>query len=55
MTQDIYREVSDRDPCRAEDRRTALGEPWSQTSGLNIPANAVTGRPYSGPGGTRGF
>jgi antirestriction protein ArdC len=23
-------------------------QPWSQTPGLNIPANAVTGRPYSG-------
>jgi antirestriction protein ArdC len=45
---DLHREVTDQIVAELETGVRPWVRPWSQTPGLNIPANAVTGRPYSG-------
>jgi antirestriction protein ArdC len=45
---DIYREVTDQIIAELKTGVRPWIQPWSKTPGLNIPANAVTGRPYSG-------
>ena len=44
----LYREVSDRILAQLEAGSAPWVKPWSHTAGGNVPANAVTGRPYSG-------
>jgi antirestriction protein ArdC len=45
---DIYRAVTDQIVAELKAGVRPWIQPWSQTPGLNIPANAVSGRPYSG-------
>jgi antirestriction protein ArdC len=45
---DLYREVTDRILIELQAGARPWVQPWSQTPGLNVPANAVTGRAYSG-------
>jgi antirestriction protein ArdC len=45
---DIYKEVTKQILAELANGARPWVRPWSQTPGLNIPANAVTGRPYSG-------
>jgi antirestriction protein ArdC len=45
---DIYREVTDQIIAELKNGVRPWVRPWSLTPGLNIPANAMTGRPYSG-------
>jgi antirestriction protein ArdC len=45
---DIYRTVTDQIIAELKAGVRPWIQPWSQTPGLNIPANAVSGRPYSG-------
>jgi antirestriction protein ArdC len=48
LNRDLYHDVTAR--ILAELERGALPwiKPWSATAGANVPANAVTNRPYSG-------
>src|SRR5262245_30612828 len=48
MTRDIYHEVTNGIVAELTAGTRPWVKPWSETPGLNIPANAVTGRPYSG-------
>jgi antirestriction protein ArdC len=45
---DIYREVTEQIIVELKAGARPWIQPWSQTPGLNISANAVSGRPYSG-------
>jgi antirestriction protein ArdC len=45
---DIYREVTDQIIAELKNGARPWAQPWSETPGLNVPCNAVTGRPYSG-------
>jgi antirestriction protein ArdC len=45
---DLYRTVTDQILAELKTGVRPWVQSWSQTPGLNIPANAVTGRPYSG-------
>src|SRR5262249_52574252 len=45
---DIYREVTDQIIAELKNGVRPWVKPWSETPGLNTPANAVTQRPYSG-------
>jgi antirestriction protein ArdC len=45
---DIYKAVTEQIITELKSGTRPWVKPWSQTPGLNIPANAVTGRPYSG-------
>ena len=45
---DIYKTVTDQIIAELKSGVRPWVQPWSQTPRLNIPANAVTGRPYSG-------
>jgi antirestriction protein ArdC len=45
---DIYRTITDQIIAELKTGVRPWVKPWSQTPGLNIPANAVIGRPYSG-------
>jgi len=65
VTRDIYQEVTNAIVAKLKTGTRPWVKPWSQTPELNIPANAVSGRPYSGvntlrfsaaadPGGARG-
>jgi len=45
---DIYQTVTDQIIAELKTGTRPWEKPWSQTPGLNIPANAVSGRPYSG-------
>src|SRR5262249_272878 len=44
----IYKEVTEQIVAELKNGVRPWVQPWSQTPGLNIPANAITGRPYSG-------
>jgi len=48
MTRDIYQEVTSGIVAELKTGARPWIKPWSETPGLNIPANAVSGRPYSG-------
>jgi antirestriction protein ArdC len=45
---DLHRRVTDQIIAELAKGVRPWVKPWSETPGLNIPANAVTGRPYSG-------
>jgi antirestriction protein ArdC len=45
---DLYREVTDQIVAELKTGARPWVMPWSRTARLNVPANAVTGRPYSG-------
>jgi len=45
---DIYKAVTDQIIAELKAGVRPWAQPWSQTPGFNIAANAVTGRPYSG-------
>jgi antirestriction protein ArdC len=45
---DIYKTITDQIITELKNGVRPWVQPWSQTPGLNIPANAVSGRPYSG-------
>jgi antirestriction protein ArdC len=45
---DIHREVTEQIIAELKNGVRSWVQPWSETPGLNIPCNAVTGRPYSG-------
>jgi antirestriction protein ArdC len=45
---DIYKTVTDQIITELKNGVRPWVQPWSRTPGLNIPANAVSGRPYSG-------
>jgi antirestriction protein ArdC len=45
---DIYKEVTEAILAELKTGVRPWLYPWSKTPGLNVPANAVTGRPYSG-------
>ena len=45
---DLYREVTETIIAELKAGVRPWVQPWSQTPGLNVPCNAVTGRPYSG-------
>src|SRR5215469_4081315 len=44
----LYQEVTDQIVDELKTGVRPCVQPWTQTPGLNVPANAVTGRPYSG-------
>jgi antirestriction protein ArdC len=46
MKRDLYSEVSARIIAELERGAAAWIKPWSATAGRNVPANAVTNRPY---------
>jgi antirestriction protein ArdC len=46
--QNLYQAVTDQIVAELKAGTRPWIKPWSQTPGLNIPANAVSGRPYSG-------
>src|SRR5262245_39399150 len=48
MTRDIHHEVTNSIIAELKTGARPWVKPWSETPGLNIPANAVSGRPYSG-------
>jgi antirestriction protein ArdC len=48
MKRDLYSEVSARIIAELETGAAPWTKPWSATAGRNVPANAVSGRPYSG-------
>jgi antirestriction protein ArdC len=45
---DIHREVTEQILTELKNGVRPWVQPWSLTPGLNVPANAITGRPYSG-------
>jgi antirestriction protein ArdC len=45
---DLYREITETIVAELKAGARPWVQPWSKTPGLNVPANAVTGRPYSG-------
>ena len=45
---DLYREATNQILAEIEAGARPWVQPWSQRPGLNVPCNAVTGRPYSG-------
>src|SRR5215467_6939200 len=48
IMRDIYKEVAEQIIAELKNGVRPWIQPWSRTPGLNIAANAVTGRPYSG-------
>ena len=48
MRRDLYSEVSTRIIQELERGAPPWIKPWSATAGQNVPANAITNRPYSG-------
>src|SRR5450631_1812762 len=48
MKRDLYAEVSARIITELEAGAAPWIKPWSATSGMNTPCNAVSNRPYSG-------
>ncbi len=48
MKRDLYAEVSTRIVAELERGAAPWIKPWSATTGMNTPCNAVTNRPYSG-------
>lgn len=47
-TRDLYQEITDKIVAELETGAAPWVKPWRATAGRNTPANAVTGRPYSG-------
>jgi len=45
---DIYREVTEQIIAELKTGVRPWVQPWSETPGLNVPCNAITGRAYSG-------
>ena len=46
--QNLYQTVTDQIIAELKNGVRPWVKPWSETPGLNVPANAVSGRPYSG-------
>jgi hypothetical protein len=49
VVNNLHQEVTDSIIAALEAGASPWIKPWSATSGLNVPSNAITGRPYSGP------
>jgi antirestriction protein ArdC len=48
LNRDLYHDVTSRILAELEQGALPWIKPWSATAGANVPANAVTNRPYSG-------